>query len=502
MKTTTQIINKFKSESKNKYLGKDWNDLAVQREFLDDISKTLKFTSENDFYSLSANKIRLFGGENISNKYSNNYHKLLTTIYPTKEWDLRQISKPKCFWTLSSNLREIVEVIAKDLKVEKKEDWYKVQTKDFIKHGGKIILGPFKGDLMKLLKEAYPNEEWDPSFKRITSRNFWKPLSIQQRFFDDFFKLFNFQSMEDWYNVTSNEIRSLNGGRTILFYYSESLFAALKNCYPNYPWDVRLRKKVGNNYWNSIDNQRTFFDELFQKLNLKKMDDWYKVKTEKIRENGGRMILKKHKTLFNALRTVYPHIPWKIELSSSHDKFRHLTSNYFIAMIKNHFLIEKKEDWYRISKSQADRVVNGDSFHYFNGIINLLRKKYPEEKWETRELQRNKRSNQRLLFITLKKLFKNYHIYEEYYSTGLVYESGYEITFDVFIPARNLAFEYQGAQHYEDIPSCFPLIELYSSRDTQKVQICEMNQINLIAVPYWISVDDVSSLLGLIHQPR
>ena len=55
---------------------------------------------------------------------------------------------------------------------------------------------------------------------------------------------------------------------------------------------------------------------------------------------------------------------------------------------------------------------------------------------------------------------------------------------DVFIPSKNLAFEYQGQQHFEDV-GIFGPSRVYQQRDDEKRALCAANNIKLIEVPYW-----------------
>ena len=55
---------------------------------------------------------------------------------------------------------------------------------------------------------------------------------------------------------------------------------------------------------------------------------------------------------------------------------------------------------------------------------------------------------------------------------------------DIFIPSLNLAFEYQGRQHYQSHPLFGPL-EKQLLRDQSKRDSCERRGITLIEVPYW-----------------
>ena len=68
---------------------------------------------------------------------------------------------------------------------------------------------------------------------------------------------------------------------------------------------------------------------------------------------------------------------------------------------------------------------------------------------------------------------------------------------DVFLPERNLAFEYQGRQHYEEFwqsNTTMPINDNWkdiSRRDKEKKVACKANGIRLIEVPYtWNATED------------
>ena len=46
--------------------------------------------------------------------------------------------------------------------------------------------------------------------------------------------------------------------------------------------------------------------------------------------------------------------------------------------------------------------------------------------------------------------------------------SGSNIQFDIFMIERNIAIEYHGKQHFEDIPEAFGSFEAYKQRDIEK----------------------------------
>jgi hypothetical protein len=68
---------------------------------------------------------------------------------------------------------------------------------------------------------------------------------------------------------------------------------------------------------------------------------------------------------------------------------------------------------------------------------------------------------------------------------------------DIFLPMENLAFEYQGEQHYVNIYG-LGTWELMQ-RDKEKKEKCQQNGITLIEIPYWWD-QKISSLAATIQH--
>jgi hypothetical protein len=50
-------------------------------------------------------------------------------------------------------------------------------------------------------------------------------------------------------------------------------------------------KKPARGHWKSITNQRAFMDQLAIKLDIKKPEDWYKVTTRMVVNEGGGFVI-------------------------------------------------------------------------------------------------------------------------------------------------------------------------------------------------------------------
>src|SRR5690348_14990287 len=74
------------------------------------------------------------------------------------------------------------------------------------------------------------------------------------------------------------------------------------------------------------------------------------------------------------------------------------------------------------------------------------------------------------------------------------------IELDIYLQSKQLAFEYQGEQHYFDV---YALGSKWyqTQRDQEKKTMCNENGITLIEVPYWWDFDKLS-LISTIHDHR
>ncbi len=71
---------------------------------------------------------------------------------------------------------------------------------------------------------------------------------------------------------------------------------------------------------------------------------------------------------------------------------------------------------------------------------------------------------------------------------------------DIFIPAHNLGFEFNGKQHYTH-HYLFGAVNAQQKRDKEKQQVCTAKGITLIIIPYWWDMQQ-GSLLATLHKCR
>lgn len=116
------------------------------------------------------------------------------------------------------------------------------------------------------------------------------------------------QEMEDWYNVSEEDIGPL--ASLLRIEYGGSLIEALKHFYPHYQWlpwrFIRLK--------GEMDTLRAFVEFISNRFYIKDLDGWYRISLQQqIGKVISREFVKKHGGLYHILQTVYPQHNWQME---------------------------------------------------------------------------------------------------------------------------------------------------------------------------------------------
>eukprot|EP00028_Trichosphaerium_sp_Am-I-7-wt_P013908 CAMPEP_0168510896 /NCGR_PEP_ID=MMETSP0405-20121227/1760_1 /TAXON_ID=498012 /ORGANISM="Trichosphaerium sp, Strain Am-I-7 wt" /LENGTH=176 /DNA_ID=CAMNT_0008528865 /DNA_START=608 /DNA_END=1135 /DNA_ORIENTATION=+ len=108
-----------------------------------------------------------------------------------------------------------------------------------------------------------------------------------------------------------------------------------------------------------------------------------------------------------------------------------------------------------------------------------------------------KQSHQLALLQCIESIFPHKVVLEEQI-IALQLRRG-SLTVDIYVPEHNLAFEYQGQQHYDDVYK-WNVSSIQTIRDSEKKQHCEEAGICLVAIPYWWKKGDADSIIATINH--
>ena len=465
-----------------------WLENINRREFLDELGEKLEISVPYEYCKLQPEIIKQNGGKSLF-YYFPTYYELLTNIYPDFEFSPFLFNKiPETLVKNRNTHRKLLDEFRKRIFINEPKQWFLISKKQYQLLGIQNLISSYQS-LQDMLKKNYPEVDWTLTYKLNEAKpaGFWDSKENQKHFLEQLAKLLDVKN-NDWSNVTVDTIRKY-GGRQLLKKYP-TFYDALNELFPAQSEEDHhtrlklLRARVPNNYWQNKENQVRFMDNLRKNLNLKNVQELKNIPISLIHINGGHRLLRHYSSYHQLLSTIYPNEQWDPL------DFAHISRNYwnnsenivkFLNSMKKKYKITKKEDWYRISLLQIRGENGAGLIRTFGSLYSILRIAYPDEKWDSNLfIKRDKKSKQRWLFLQTQELFPDEEIIEEFsfqYNTRA-------LQLDVFVGKYNLGIEYQGEHHYQDIPT-FGGVEMYITRDKEKLEICKECKINLVVVPYW-----------------
>ncbi len=71
-------------------------------------------------------------------------------------------------------------------------------------------------------------------------------------------QILKYNKIEDWYNITVDDIWSNHGGGLLCNYYKNSAILFVQTMFSTYIWLEWKFNKVTRNYWDDIDNHKKY----------------------------------------------------------------------------------------------------------------------------------------------------------------------------------------------------------------------------------------------------
>ena len=478
-------------EKRSKTSSSPFKSIEGQQIFMDNLYKIFGLNSLEEWKNIQIVQIIREGGESlISYYYANNMKNLFKKVYPNYPWEFEDKINSHHYFSTIEKRQSFMDNFFNLMNYKTLDDLLMISKRKFNESGGYSILNTYyNNDLKKLLRSIYPNYPWKFEDLKGNTNLYFKSIENQRKYMDKLFYILNLKSFKDWHKVSRSHYIKNRGISLLDYYYSNDIELLLRNIYPNYPWCFSIQQ----NNFDSIEKQRNFLDKLFIRLNLNSLDDWHKVKNKTIILNDGHKLLRIYGgDKLKLFKTIYPNIEWRFTSNikqekkiKSNEMDQHRKNLYYLL---TQFSINCKKDWYRLP------------IRYDINIVLTLKKIYPEEKWKRKLFSiRTKKVNQLMLYTITKSLFPTVHIFEDYHHPYLQSDRVPQ-AYDIFFPSLNLALEYQGAQHYDDIPSVFPNTELCRIRDQQKIDLSREYNIKIVYIPYWWDKTRSSLISSLIES--
>ena len=432
-----------------------------------------------DWDSLAHKHITSNGGWGLLSKYS--LYEIKCMGYPEGKLSFNNSNQPPEYWENQQNIDKFLSIIKEKYNLNTPKDWDSITKKHITSNGGSTLSKKYTLYELKCMgcpegKSSFNNPYQAPGY--------WENQQNIDKFLSKIKEKYNLNTPEDWNSITHKHIKS-NGGRGLFSKYSIFEIKCMgcpegKSAFNNPPQSP--------GYWDIQENIDKFLSKIEEKYNLKTPEDWNSITKEHIQSNGGSRLFSKY-SIFEIKcmgcpegKSTFNNPP---QLPGYWDNQENIYN--FLSKIKEKYNLNTPEDWKRFSKNQM--IKEGGSGLLTSKIYSKIKIKFENEeiisisKLLSGSVQ--KRSSQRWLFLQIKKLYPHEEIVEDYFHSTISRISGANVQFDIFMIERNIAIEYHGQQHYEDIPSAFSSAETYKYRDLEKQKICSEHGIQLIVIPYW-----------------
>ena len=398
-----------------------------------------------------------------------------------------------------------MEKLFTKLKLKTIDEFYNINKETYSKHGGQSLVYYHYPNHQNLLKSLYPNYPWN--FEEI-EHNYYRNLLHQ------LYLRYNLQNIDEYLLLRRSKLQRTPQGKKLLQFFQNDYKELLKTLFPNHQWKFsfdNMKFRPSSHYHKTKQFSLSKLRYLKEKYFIVKKNDWYRlpIRTNEI-------------NLFKTLRFIYPNENWV----KSHFLFRYKQANqrllfgfiqsfypsYFILEnyfhphlssnhLHNHFdqfnnlLSNVDQDRNQNNNIKNDPIINFDNF-YLNNLnnnknnnVNNILDELANKKLNLNKIENinNNNNNQKNKNNKIKKEEENRR------------EGRGTMEVDIFIPSLNKIIEYQGRQHYDDLPSAFSQVELYQSRDQLKEYLCKKNGFDLIVIPYWWD-QSPSSLFSFLQK--
>src|SRR5690349_19459903 len=113
-----------------------------------------------------------------------------------------------------------------------------------------------------------------------------KQFRLHRHFFEKLGVRLGYKSMDDWYDLTTEEVINYGGESMLKNHYGTSIYRALRFVYPSHYWMPYKFKKAPSGAIQSAlfdtEHRKILFDWLGEQLNVNCLDDWYRVSMEQV----------------------------------------------------------------------------------------------------------------------------------------------------------------------------------------------------------------------------
>jgi len=395
-----QLLNKSGTQVKpHTWKDKDGTpNLVNQRIFAQYLGEKLGYRKMEDWYEITTKLIRDNGGGGLlAGFYRDGASKFVMAMFPDYNWLIwKFLAAPKGIWDDDRVHKKYGIWLGEQLGYKIIEEWYKITQKIISKNYGRgLLLHQYGGSPSKFVMAVFPDYNW-VEWKFGHARYIWKDKRYHKKYAIWLGEQLEYNTMEDWYKITSDHIRDNYGGGGLLRYYNSSPSKFVMAMFPEYNW---LEWKFGMSslrFWKNKDNRKKYAIWLGKQLGYNLIEDWYKIKAKDIHNNyGGGGLMNYYKDspskFVMDMFPDYEWVEWKFGMCpQGFWKDKGNRKKYAIWLGKQ-LGYNTIEDWYKISRLLIKENYGGGMLmvSYGDTASKFVMDVFPEYNWDISKFKKN-----------------------------------------------------------------------------------------------------------------
>ena len=249
---------KFTSAPKN-----SWDSKENQLKYMTWLGEQLGYKTKEDWYKITQKDIENnYGSALLSKYYNHSYSQLLTSLYPEYEWLFWKFTvAPNNSWDSKENQLKYMAWLGEQLGYTTMDDWYKVFNNDFHTNYGCGLISKYNNSPYQLLISVFPEHNWlFWKFGQAPSGS-WNSNENQLKYIYWLGETLGYTTMEDWYDITVNDVFYNYGSGLLTRHYNGSPYQLLSSVYPNYKWErSKFRKQYSKQQIDWLNFLQKYYD--------------------------------------------------------------------------------------------------------------------------------------------------------------------------------------------------------------------------------------------------
>jgi hypothetical protein len=249
---------------------------------------------------------KLYSGisnDNINNYYGSTLRRYITPIEFVKEMcpeldfkDYKFKKTPDGWWNKRANKENYFKDLCEKEGWSEPEHYYNITAEKLRGfYGGQLLEEEhYKGSPQKFVMDMCV---YDWKFYRfnVSKNEGWEDKNKQKEWFDDYCKSHSIdleggdKEIEKLYSITNEKVKDFDGSG-LLALYGNSPSELVKNLV-EYEWVDYKFSRTPTNYWLKVENHKKYFDDLCEKYNLVKKEDFYNLTEDLIHHFHGNSLL-------------------------------------------------------------------------------------------------------------------------------------------------------------------------------------------------------------------